>query len=43
MISSASSDRMPPFVTAFWILKKVKATPKITVQRTRQPTAWRRS
>ena len=29
---SASSERMPPFMTAFWILKKAKAMPKITVQ-----------
>ena len=25
---------MPPFMTAFWILKKAKAMPKITVQMT---------
>ena len=26
------SERMPPFMTLFWILKKAKAMPKITVQ-----------
>ena len=32
--SISSVGRMPPFVTLFWILKKAKATPKITVQMT---------
>ena len=31
--------RMPPFMTAFWILKKAKAIPKITVQITSTPMA----
>ena len=30
--SISAVGRMPPLVTAFWILKKVKAMPKITVQ-----------
>ena len=33
------SERMPPFIIAFWILKKAKAMPKITVQMTSAPTA----
>ncbi len=31
---------MPPLVSLFWILKKAKATPKITVQITRTPMPW---
>ena len=27
-------------MTAFWILKKAKAMPKITVQMTSAPSAW---
>ena len=35
--SSASSARMPPFMTVFWILKKAKAMPNMTMAIVRHP------
>ena len=32
--------RMPPLVTAFWILKKAKAMPNITMTMVSAPMAW---
>ena len=38
--SISSLTRMPPFMSLFWILKKTKAMPPMTMTIVRAPTIW---